>query len=53
MQNAVPNDGLLVDIIPRIAPTQKLQQLLLIDNPASLYWGSTNGPKAPTAAFRK
>jgi 2-pyrone-4,6-dicarboxylate lactonase len=38
MQNAVPDDGALVDIIPRIAPTADLQRRLLIDNPERLYW---------------
>ncbi len=34
----VPDDGELVDLIPRIAPTQRLQQSLLVDNPTRLYW---------------
>ncbi|MFC4948191.1 amidohydrolase family protein [Pseudonocardia sp. GCM10023141] len=34
----MPDDGHLVDIIPRIAPTADLQQALLIDNPRRLYW---------------
>ena len=38
MQDAVPDDGHLVDMIPRIAPTEELQRLLLIDNPEALYW---------------
>lgn len=38
MQHAIPDDGHLVDIIPRIAPTTQAQQLLLIDNPETLYW---------------
>lgn len=38
MQDAIPDDGALVDMIPRIAPTLELQQLLLVDNPAALYW---------------
>jgi 2-pyrone-4,6-dicarboxylate lactonase len=38
MQDNVPDDGHLVDMIPRIAPTEELQRRLLIDNPNALYW---------------
>ena len=38
MQDAVPDDGALVDMIPRIAPTADLQRRLLVDNPTALYW---------------
>jgi 2-pyrone-4,6-dicarboxylate lactonase len=38
MQDAIPDDGRLVDMIPRIAPTAELQRKLLIDNPMRLYW---------------
>lgn len=38
MQHAIPDDGHLVDMIPRIAPTPALQQALLVTNPAALYW---------------
>jgi 2-pyrone-4,6-dicarboxylate lactonase len=38
MQNAIPDDGALVDMIPRIAPTAELQRKLLVDNPIRLYW---------------
>jgi 2-pyrone-4,6-dicarboxylate lactonase len=38
MQDAIPDDGALVDVIPRIAPTSDLQRKLLIDNPRKLYW---------------
>jgi 2-pyrone-4,6-dicarboxylate lactonase len=38
MQDMVPDDGHLVDMIPRIAPTAELQRKLLIDNPNALYW---------------
>ena len=34
----MPDDGLLVDFIPHIAPTPDLQQRLLVDNPMRLYW---------------
>jgi 2-pyrone-4,6-dicarboxylate lactonase len=38
MQDAVPDDGALVDMIPRIAPTAELQTKMLIKNPEQLYW---------------
>jgi 2-pyrone-4,6-dicarboxylate lactonase len=38
MQDNVPDDGHLVDMIPRIAPSAELQRKLLIDNPTALYW---------------
>lgn len=34
----MPDDGLLVDFIPDIAPTAELQRKLLVDNPLRLYW---------------
>ena len=38
MKSHRPDDGMLVDTIARIAPTEELQQALLIDNPMRLYW---------------
>ena len=38
MQNAIPDDGHLVDMIPRIAPSAELQHKLLVRNPMRLYW---------------
>ena len=38
MEKAIPDDGHLVDMIPRIAPTAELQEKLLITNPMRLYW---------------
>ena len=38
MKSHIPDDGKLVDMIPFFAPTAKLQQKLLIDNPMRLYW---------------
>ena len=38
MKVEAPDDGLLVDRIPLIAPTAELQQKLLVDNPMRLYW---------------
>jgi 2-pyrone-4,6-dicarboxylate lactonase len=34
----MPDDGRLVDFIPRIATTPSLQHKLLVDNPIGLYW---------------
>jgi len=34
----MPDDGVLVDVIPRIATTAELQHKLLVDNPMRLYW---------------
>jgi len=38
MKKEAPDDGQLVDYVPRIAPTAALQQALLVDNPMRLYW---------------
>ena len=38
MKSHMPDDGNLVDYIPKIAPTEALQQKLLVDNPMRLYW---------------
>ena len=38
MQDNVPDDGHLVDMIPRIAPTESVRHKLLVDNPMRLYW---------------
>jgi 2-pyrone-4,6-dicarboxylate lactonase len=38
MKSHVPDDGALVDFIPKIARTTKQQQKLLVDNPMRLYW---------------
>ena len=38
MQDAIPDDGHLVDMIPRIAQSATLQRKMLIDNPMRLYW---------------
>ena len=38
MTTHAPDDGALVDVIPRIATTPALQHKLLIDNPIRLYW---------------
>ncbi len=33
-----PDDGVLVDVIPRIARNPELQEALLVHNPMALYW---------------
>jgi 2-pyrone-4,6-dicarboxylate lactonase len=38
MKSHMPDDGKLVDMIPRIAPTEDLQHRLLVANPQRLYW---------------
>ena len=38
MKSHMPDDGALVDFIPRIAPEPAQQQKLLVDNPMRLYW---------------
>jgi 2-pyrone-4,6-dicarboxylate lactonase len=37
-QNVLPDDGHIVDMIPRIAPTAELRHKLLVANPERLYW---------------
>jgi 2-pyrone-4,6-dicarboxylate lactonase len=37
-QRILPDDGHIVDMIPRIAPTAELQRKLLVTNPERLYW---------------
>ena len=38
MKSHMPDDGLLVDFIPRIATGPAQQRTLLVDNPMRLYW---------------
>jgi 2-pyrone-4,6-dicarboxylate lactonase len=38
MKSHMPDDGKLVDFIPKIATTEALQRKLLVDNPMRLYW---------------
>ena len=38
LKDHMPDDGLLVDFIPHIAPTVEFQQKLLVTNPMRLYW---------------
>ena len=38
MKSHMPDDGHLVDFIPRITKDEALQKALLVDNPMRLYW---------------
>ena len=38
MKSHMPDDGQLVDMIARIAPSRHQQQALLVENPMRLYW---------------
>jgi 2-pyrone-4,6-dicarboxylate lactonase len=38
MKKEAPDDGVLVDYVPKIATTAALQKALLVDNPMRLYW---------------
>lgn len=42
MKSHTPDEGNLVDFIPRIAVTETLQRKLLVDNPMRLYWPEEN-----------
>ena len=43
MRSHMPDDGKLVDLIPRIAPSVALRQALLVENPMRLYWPEEMG----------
>jgi 2-pyrone-4,6-dicarboxylate lactonase len=43
LKGHMPDDGLLVDFIPHIAPTVGLQRKLLVTNPRRLYWPEADG----------
>lgn len=38
MPKEAPDDGIITDMIPKIATTPELQKKLLVDNPMRLYW---------------
>ena len=38
MKTHMPDDGKLVDFVPKVAVTRELQRKLLVDNPMRLYW---------------
>jgi 2-pyrone-4,6-dicarboxylate lactonase len=39
LKSHMPDDGALVDFVPKIATTPELQRKLLVDNPMRLCWG--------------
>jgi 2-pyrone-4,6-dicarboxylate lactonase len=41
LKGFMPDDGKIVDFIPRVALTSDLQRRLLVDNPTRLYWEET------------
>jgi 2-pyrone-4,6-dicarboxylate lactonase len=43
LRSHMPDDGELVDFVPRIATTEQARRLLLVDNPSRLYWGEAAG----------
>jgi 2-pyrone-4,6-dicarboxylate lactonase len=47
MKSHMPDDGALVDIIPKIALTAAAQKALLVDNPMRLYWHGETDAGAP------
>ncbi|MCX2721253.1 amidohydrolase family protein, partial [Roseibium salinum] len=46
MKSHMPDDGVLVDVIPKIAPTPALRRALLVDNPMRLYWPEEIGGRS-------
>ena len=44
MEHRIPDDGGLVDIIPRVATTSEMQHKMLVANPARLYWAEQSLP---------
>ncbi|WOF42284.1 amidohydrolase family protein [Sphingopyxis indica] len=48
MQDEIADDGHIVDMIPRIAPTAELQRKLLVTNPMRLYWPEDLQTGSPT-----
>jgi 2-pyrone-4,6-dicarboxylate lactonase len=43
LKDHMPDDGLLVDVLPHIAPAEDLQRKLLVVNPMRLYWPEVRG----------
>ena len=43
LKSHMPDDGTLVDYVPRIATTEELRRKLLVDNPTRLYWAGLAG----------
>jgi len=53
MKSHMPDEGDLVDLLPRIAPTEDLQRLLLVDNPMRLYWPAGLSQQGNPAGLRQ
>jgi len=49
LKSHMPDDGQLVDFIPKIAQTPELQRKLLVDNPRRLYWPEENRAAATSS----
>jgi 2-pyrone-4,6-dicarboxylate lactonase len=43
LKSHIPDDGKLVEFIPRIAVTTEFRENLLVHNPTRLYWENTYG----------
>ena len=41
LKDHMPDDGLLVDVVPQIARAPEAQRRLLVDNPMRLYWADS------------
>ncbi len=41
LKDHMPDDGLLVDVVPHVARAPEEQQRLLVDNPMRLYWADS------------
>lgn len=48
MAHAIPDDGTLVDVIPRVAPTAASRHALLVANPMRLYWPEEAPARLPS-----
>jgi 2-pyrone-4,6-dicarboxylate lactonase len=46
LEDHMPDDGLLVDVIPYLAITPALQRKLLVENPRRLYWPEETRPES-------
>ena len=53
LKSHMPDDGHLVDFIPKIATTSELQAKLLVNNPLRLYWPEESGTTATESEGQK
>ena len=51
MKSHMPDEGDLVDLVPRIAPAEDLQRRLLVNNPTRLYWPAGLGQQERPAGL--